>query len=74
MVQSAGPVDSSVGVSMIQLDGAPYRPSSRYLAVLEEAIEDRTVLANIDYAVGWQNNKQRYIDGVAGRTRSSSPA
>lgn len=50
VVQPAGPVDGDVGVSMVQLDGAPYRSSGRYLAVLEEAVKDRTVLANIDYA------------------------
>ncbi len=48
VVEAAGPVEGDDGVAAVELDGGADGAASGGLAEAEEAVEDRTVLADIE--------------------------
>lgn len=48
VVEAAGPIDGDVSVTAVEFDGGADGPSSGSLAEVEEAVEDRAVLADVE--------------------------
>ena len=61
MVETARPVDHDVGESLVQTARAADGPSTVGTNVVEQAVENGTVLANIDYGSRSGNHHVHWI-------------
>lgn len=48
VVEAAGPIDGDVGVAAVEFDGGADGATSGSLTEVEEAVEDRTVFADVE--------------------------